>query len=280
MDTSYLKENSVQNPLALLSITAWHLLLHERTNVSHLTTDIFSHPPFWFVHSSSTFLEFFPNILNNSNILLKKKCLKRLPWVIWSVILRRYSRLINCSFQIRYNMFLQNLFALILPCSLTRGPQPAVEIMPNTITSSTKFNAAFSALWRILFLRTVSNEPSPITTEQVKLWLIAEMNTISLFFGSYDVFSDKFQSAHFVIFRNVRLYRSYSTVQIYFIKSYILMPKLALALLEIAVAVANRSFLIHYQSTCFPLQLSSLACQVVSWLYITQFLQVFLKYYE
>ena len=45
------------------------------------------------------------------------------------------------------------------------------------------------------------------------------MNTIPLFFSPYDVFIGKFQSAHFVLFRNVRLCRSYKTVQIYFIKS-------------------------------------------------------------
>ena len=66
---------------------------------------------------------------------------------------------------------------------------------------------------------TASNEPSPVTTEQVKLWLIAEMNTILLFFRPYDMFGGKFQSTHLVLFRNVKLRRSYSTVQIYFIKS-------------------------------------------------------------
>ena len=45
------------------------------------------------------------------------------------------------------------------------------------------------------------------------------MNTIPLFFSSYDVVSWKFQSPHFIVFRIVRLRRSYSTVQIYFIKS-------------------------------------------------------------
>ena len=45
------------------------------------------------------------------------------------------------------------------------------------------------------------------------------MNSIPLFFSPYDVFSGKFQSAHFVLLRNVRLCRSNSTVQIYFIKS-------------------------------------------------------------
>ena len=50
-------------------------------------------------------------------------------------------------------------------------------------------------------------------------WLIAEKNTIPLSFSRYDVFSGKFQVAHFVLLRNVRLHRNYSTVQIYFIKS-------------------------------------------------------------
>ena len=45
------------------------------------------------------------------------------------------------------------------------------------------------------------------------------MNTIPLFFSPYDVFSGEFQSIHFVLFRNVRLRKSYSTVRIYFIKS-------------------------------------------------------------
>ena len=48
---------------------------------------------------------------------------------------------------------------------------------------------------------------------------IAEMNTILLFFSPYDVFSGKFQSTHFLLFRNVKLSRSFLTVQIYFIKS-------------------------------------------------------------
>ena len=45
------------------------------------------------------------------------------------------------------------------------------------------------------------------------------MDTIPLFFSQYDMFSGKFQSAHFVLYRNVRLCRIYLTIQIYFIKS-------------------------------------------------------------
>ena len=50
----------------------------------------------------------------------------------------------------------------------------------------------FSRLRRISFVRTVSNEPS-FTTEQVKFWLIAEMNRILMFFSPYHLFSGKFQ---------------------------------------------------------------------------------------
>ena len=39
-----------------------------------------------------------------------------------------------------------------------------------------------------------------------------------MFCGPYEVFSGKFQSAHFVLLRNVRLRRSYSTVKIHLIK--------------------------------------------------------------
>ena len=71
------------------------------------------------------------------------------------------------------------------------------------------------------------------------------MNTIPQFISPYDVFSGEFQSDHFVLYRNVRVRRSDTTVQIYLIKSSeivavdILMPNLALAHLEIVIAVAN-----------------------------------------
>ena len=79
------------------------------------------------------------------------------------------------------------------------------------------------------------------------------------------MFSGKFQLAHFVLFKNVRLCRSYSTVQINFVKSLgktcldIWMLRLALALLEIAVAVTNWSFF-----DLLPLHLSSLAVVFLS----------------
>ena len=54
---------------------------------------------------------------------------------LWSVILHKYSCLIavlklgTCFFNISLHTI-----ALILPCSLTRGPVPALAIMQNTIT--------------------------------------------------------------------------------------------------------------------------------------------------
>ena len=115
-------------------------------------------------------------------------------------------------------MFLKYLLYIvefILLCGLTWCPVPGTEIIANTITLlSPNLTLIFCAPRRISFFWTASNEPSPVTTEQVKLWLIAEMKIIPLFFSQYDVFSDKFESAHFVHLRNIRLHRSYSTVQI------------------------------------------------------------------
>ena len=84
-------------------------------------------------------------------------------------------------------------------------------------TSSSKFNAAFRALRWIKLHRTASNEPSTVTTEQVNLW--HRWNEDHALVLPSDGFSGKFHSAHFVLFRNLRLRRSYSTVQTYFIKS-------------------------------------------------------------
>ena len=72
-------------------------------------------------------------------------------------------------------------------------------------------------------------------------------HTIPLFLSPYDVFSGKLQMIHFVLFRNVRLCGRGSIVQISLslqeiVCLHILMARLALGLLEIVVAVANRSF--------------------------------------
>ena len=86
------------------------------------------------------------------------------------------------------------------------------------------------------------------------------MNIISLFFSPYDEFSGKFQSAHFAHFRHLRLVKairlfkfiSLSLQEIVYLD--ILTPRLALALLEIAVAVANQSYF-----DSLPIHLSSFA---------------------
>ena len=142
-----------------------------------------------------------------------------------SVILHKYSRLINCSSKIRYNVFPQYHFGFSC-VNFTVYPDKGscnsyINHSEQHHIFSSKFNAAFncSTLRQISFLRTESNEPFPVTTEQVKLWLITEMKTIPLFFSPYDVISGKFQSALLILFRNLILRKSYSTVQIYFIKS-------------------------------------------------------------
>ena len=190
---------------SLLSITVWHLLLHERINVLH-STNIFSHSPFKLVHSSSTFLGLFSLALSFRNFRTfsvgfitglwaghsitvtsssERNVLNRLRCVTRSVILNKYGWLINCSSHIRCNMFVQYL--LVYTCvNFTvypdkRSCNSSCNHAKHYYTSFSKSNAAFSALKRISFLRTVSNKPSSFTTEQIKFWLIAEMNTIPLF---------------------------------------------------------------------------------------------------
>ena len=86
------------------------------------------------------------------------------------------------------------------------------------------------------------------------------MEHIPQFYSLYDMFSGKFQSTHFVHFRNVRLRRGYSNDQIFslilreIVSPDILMPRFTLALLEKTVAVANRCFFFY----SLPIYLSSL----------------------
>ena len=132
----------------LHSITAWNLLQHERSNVLHSSTDVFSNSSFKLVHSSSTFLGFvslsllfnnfqtltigfIPGIWAGHSITVTSSseryiltdfavwygalsCVNTAGWLI--VILE----LDTCFF----NISLYTV-ALILPCSLTRGPVPA-----------------------------------------------------------------------------------------------------------------------------------------------------------
>ena len=132
----------------LLSTTAWHLLLHERINVLHSWTDIFSHSPFKLVHNSSTFLGFFSLALSFSNLQTFSTGFMSERWAGHSITLTSSSErnvlidfamrhevlscinsaswliaVINIGTTYFFNITLYTV-ALILPCSLTRGPVP------------------------------------------------------------------------------------------------------------------------------------------------------------
>ena len=141
----------------LLSKTAWHLLLHKQINVLHWSTDIFSHSPFKLVHSSLTFLGFFSLALSFSNFQTFSIGFMSGLWAGHSITVTSSSernvltdfavwhRALFCIntagwliavFKLGTSFFNISLYtvALNLSCSLTRGPVPAAEIMPNTIT--------------------------------------------------------------------------------------------------------------------------------------------------
>ena len=130
----------------LRSITAWHLLSHERIHVLNSSTDIFYHSPFKLVHSSSTFLEFFSLALlfskfqtfsigfisrlwashsitvtssSERNALTDFRALSCINTAGWLIAILKLS---TCFF----NISLYTV-ALILPYSLTRGLVPAAK---------------------------------------------------------------------------------------------------------------------------------------------------------
>ena len=201
---------------ALLSIASWYILLQEQINVFHSSTDKFSVSPFKLFHSSSTILGFFffgisfsnfqifPNLFvfelwtaHNINILLRKKCLNRygaLSCINTANWLITVLKLGTCFLTISLYTF-----ALILPRSLGRGPLPVAETISDTITFSPPNLTVLLVHWaeyHSLGLHWKNLLSSQL--KKVKLWLIAERNTIPLFFSQYDVFSGKFQSVHFV----------------------------------------------------------------------------------
>ena len=126
----------------LLSITAWHLLLHKWINVLHSSMDIFSDSPFKLIHSSSMFLEFFSLALSFSNFQTFWIGFMSGLWAGRSITVTSSSernvlidfamwyRVLSCCF---FNIPLYTV-VLILPCSQIRSPVPVAEIMPNTIT--------------------------------------------------------------------------------------------------------------------------------------------------
>ena len=102
-----------------LSITAWYLLLHERINVLHSSTNIFSYSLFILIHSSSMFLGFFSSALPFSNfqtlsigfmyglwaghsiiVISSSESLNKLLSMTRSVILHKYSWFNYCRSQL------------------------------------------------------------------------------------------------------------------------------------------------------------------------------------
>ena len=144
---------------SLLSITVWHLLLHEPNNVLHSSTDVISHSPFKLVHSFSSFLRFFSLALSFSNFQTFSTGFMSGLWAGHSITVTSSSeRNVLTDFAVWYralscinttdwliavlklgtcffNISLYTI-AIILPCNLTRGLVPTTEIVPNTITLS------------------------------------------------------------------------------------------------------------------------------------------------
>ena len=243
MDTSYLNEKSFCNSLVLNMLTftfnntAWHLLLHKQINVLHSLTEILSHFLYKLVHSSLTFFRFFSSAFSFINFQTFLIGFMSRFWTGYSITVTSSSeRNVLADFTVWHGAlsyintdgWLISAFKLgmtyFLNISVYSSVNFTVKLHKGSCTinwnqakhyqiSSSKFNTAFSALRWIPFFRTVLNKCSTITTKQVKLWLIAEMNTISPFY----MLCGKFLLAHFVLFRNVRFCRSYLAVQIYFI---------------------------------------------------------------
>ena len=142
----------------LLLIADWHLLLHEWINVLHSSMNIFSHSPFKFVHSSSMFLGLFSLALSFNNFQIFSIGFISGLWaghsitatfssernvltdfVVWHGVLSCINTagwliaVLKLGTTCFFNISLYAV-ALILPSSLTRGPVPAAEIVPNTIT--------------------------------------------------------------------------------------------------------------------------------------------------
>ena len=225
---------------SLLSITAWYLLLHERINVLHSSTDIFSYSSFKSVHNSSTFLGFFSQGLSYSNFSIG---FMSGLWAGHSITVTSSSENVLTDFGVWhgalfcintvglliavlilgttcfFNISLHTV-ALILPCSLTIGPVPASEIMPNTITLLPPNLMQHLVHWgeyRFSGLRRTNHLPS----------LSNRLNFDSLLKGTQSHCSSvlmtcsvaNFNQLILFFFRNVRLHRSYSMVQLYFIRS-------------------------------------------------------------
>ena len=145
--------------------------------------------------------------------------------------------------------------ALILLCCLIRGLVPVVEIMPNTVTLPPPNSMLLLVHWgefHCLGLHWTSllvSQPNKLNFDSLLKWTqshctlvhitgsVANFNQLILFF---------FEMLSFIEATWLSKFISFSLWEIVCLD--ILMPRLALALVEIPVAVTNRSFLIHFQS--------------------------------
>ena len=145
--------------------------------------------------------------------------------------------------------------ALILPCSLTRGPVPVTEIMPNPITLPPPNLTLLLVHWgdyRSLGLRwtnLLSSQPKRLNLTHLK-WTqssvhktcsVANFNRLILFFLEMKAFVEA-----------TRLFKFISLSLGEIVCLDILIARFALGLLEIAVTVVNPFF------NSLPIRLSSL----------------------
>ena len=293
----------------LLSITAWHLLLH----IFCIHQRIFSHSILKLVHSYSTSLGFFslaPSFRNfqtfsivfmselwaghfitvtsssDRNILTDFTVRHGALSCIYTARgLNVVLKLVTCFF----NISLYKI-ALIWPCSLMRSPVPKTEIMPNTITLPFPNSMLLLVHWgEYLSLGLHRTDPHPSQPNR--------LNNDSLLKGT----QSHCYSVHMTCW-----VANFSRLILFFLEMYgfveatglfkfislslreivcldILLPTLALfyfIFLEIAVAVTNRSFFYS-----LPILLTSIAVVFLGrpgdFLALHDpFPQVFLKYYE
>ena len=183
-------------------------MLHEQLNVLHWSTDIFSHSPFKLVHSSLTFREFFSFVLSFSNFKTFSIGFMSGLWAGYSITVTSSSeRNVLTDFAMGHgalscintagwlfailkwgttyfvNISLYTV-AVILSCSMTRGPVPAVEIMSNIITlPSPNLTLPFSALRRISFLRTALKESSRLNFDSSLKWTQSHCSSVHMKFS-------------------------------------------------------------------------------------------------
>ena len=109
--------------------------------------------------------------------------------------------------------------ALILLCSLSRGPIPAAEVMPNTIILPLQNLTLLLVLWGkyhslgLHQINLLSSQLNRLTSDSSLKWTQPHCSLVHMTYSVADF------NQLFVLFRNVKLRGSNSIVQIYFIMS-------------------------------------------------------------